>query len=67
MNLIDEIVSAHAEMIEIRRDLHRHPEPACEEHRTADVVAQRLGACGIPATRGFGVTAVVGTLGRCRK
>ena len=54
MNLFDEIVSAHAEMIEIRRDLHRHPELAYEEHRTADVVAERLGACGIPVTRGLG-------------
>ena len=62
MNLFDEIVSAHAEMIEIRRDLHRHPELAYEEHRTADVVAERLGACGIPVTRGLGGTGVVGTL-----
>ena len=62
MNLIDELVAARDELIEIRRDLHRHPELAYEEHRTADVVAERLTAWGIPIRRGLGVTGVVGTL-----
>ena len=62
MNLIDDIVADHGEMIEIRRDLHRHPELAYEEHRTADVVAERLASWGIPIHRGLGGTGVVGTL-----
>ena len=64
MNLIDEIVATGDELTEIRRDLHRHPELAYEEHRTADVVAERLTGWGIPIRRGLGVTGVVGTL-RC--
>ena len=64
MNLIDEIVAGRDEMTEIRRDLHRHPELAYEEYRTADVVAARLTDWGIPIDRGLGGTGVVGTL-RC--
>ena len=62
MNLIDDIVSRHDELTEIRRDLHRHPELAYEEHRTADLVADRLTQWGIPIRRGLGRTGVVGTL-----
>ena len=62
MNLIPEIVAAHDDLTAVRRDLHRHPELAFEEHRTADVVAERLTACGIPITRGLGGTGVVGSL-----
>lgn len=45
-----------------RRDLQAHPELAYEEHRTADFVAERLSAFGIPIVRGLGRTGVVGTL-----
>ena len=62
MNLIDDVVGHHDELTEIRRDLHRHPELAYEEHRTAEVVAERLTAWGIPIRRGLGGTGVVGTL-----
>ena len=62
MNLIEDIVSRHDELTEIRRDLHRHPELAYEEHRTADLVAERLTQWGIPIRRGLGRTGVVGTL-----
>lgn len=64
MNLIDDDVARRDEMTEIRRDLHRHPELAYEEHRTADAVAERLTAWGIPIRRGLGGTGVVGSL-RC--
>ena len=64
MNLIDDVVAHRDEMTEIRHDLHRHPELAYEEHRTADAVAERLTAWGIPIRRGLGGTGVVGTL-RC--
>ena len=62
MNLIDDIVAHHDELTGIRRDLHRHPELAYDEHRTADVVAKHLTEWGIPFRRGLGVTGVVGTL-----
>ena len=62
MNLIDDIVARHDELTEIRRDIHRHPELAYQEHRTADIVAERLTAYGIPIKRGLGETGVVGSL-----
>jgi amidohydrolase len=62
MSAIERIESLAAEMTEWRRDLHRHPETAFEEHRTAEFVAQRLEAFGIPVHRGLGRTGVVGTL-----
>ncbi|MCP5155309.1 MAG: amidohydrolase [Ectothiorhodospiraceae bacterium] len=62
MNLIDEIVANHDEMRRLRHDIHRHPELAYEEHRTADIVARELEALGLEVTRGLGQTGVVGTL-----
>lgn len=62
MNLIDPIVQFQAEIREIRRDLHAHPELRFEEHRTADTVARALEQWGIAVTRGLGGTGVVGTI-----
>ena len=45
----------------LRRDIHRHPETAFEEHRTADLVRRRLDALGLEV-RGVGETGVVGIL-----
>jgi len=50
------------EIAAIRRDIHAHPELAFEEHRTSDIVAERLTAWGLEVTRGLGGTGVVGTL-----
>jgi len=49
-------------LVAIRRDIHRHPETAFEENRTADIVAARLTEWGIPVHRGLAKTGVVGTL-----
>lgn len=49
-------------LIELRRDLHRHPEPSGEERRTADVVARWLRAAGLTVTTGVGGHGVVGVL-----
>jgi amidohydrolase len=52
-----------AQLIELRRDLHRHPELAHQEHRTAGIVAERLNALGLDSVRTrVGKTGVVGTL-----
>lgn len=40
-----------AELIEIRRDIHAHPEGARMEHRTTDVVAARLERAGLSPKR----------------
>jgi len=50
--------------VALRRDLHRHPELAFEEHRTAALVAERLRAWGYEVTAGIGGTGVVGRLVR---
>jgi hippurate hydrolase len=48
----------------LRRDIHRHPELAFEEHRTAELVANKLESWGYAVHRGLGGTGVVGTLKR---
>jgi amidohydrolase len=62
MNLIDRITQFHADMRDIRRDIHAHPELCYQEARTSDVVAQKLTEWGIPVVRGLGKTGVVGTI-----
>jgi amidohydrolase len=62
MYLIDDIVADSAEMAQLRRDIHAHPELRFEEVRTADLVAAKLSAWGIPVHRGLGTTGVVGIL-----
>ena len=62
MNLNENIVSFHDEMTAWRRDLHRHPETAFEEYRTADIVAEKLESFGLEVHRGLAKTGVVGAL-----
>lgn len=58
-------VRVHApEFVDLRRDLHRHPELAFAEQRTSDLVAGRLQAWGYRVERGLGGTGVVGQLRR---
>ena len=45
-----------------RRDFHRHPELAFQEHRTAAVVAQHLSHLGLEVQTGVGKTGVVGLI-----
>ena len=49
-------------LIEIRRDIHAHPELGFEEVRTAGVVAGELTRLGIPHRTGVGQTGVVGLI-----
>jgi amidohydrolase len=49
-------------LIRTRRDLHRHPELAFQERRTAGIVAERLRAAGYEVRTGVAETGVVGTL-----
>lgn len=62
--LRDALTSRVGEFIELRRDIHRHPELAFEEHRTSDLVAAKLVSWGYAVHRGLGGTGVVGTLTR---
>ncbi|MGC5168658.1 amidohydrolase [Luteimicrobium sp. DT211] len=49
-------------LTDLYKDLHRHPELGFQEHRTADVVADRLRASGFDVTTAVGRTGVVGVL-----
>ena len=62
--LRDAINARVGEFIQLRRDIHQHPELAFEEHRTAELVATKLEAWGYAVYRGLGGTGVVGTLVR---
>ena len=62
--LRDAISARVGEFIQLRRDIHQHPELAFEEHRTADLVASKLESWGYAVHRGLGGTGVVGTLVR---
>lgn len=62
MKLIDSIVAEAASMAELRRDIHAHPELSFQEHRTAELVARKLGEWGIEVHRGLGGTGVVGVI-----
>ncbi len=64
MSLLDQLLSQFppaelATLVATRRDLHRHPETAFEEHRTAGVVVQQLRAIGLAPRAGVGRTGVV--------
>jgi hippurate hydrolase len=62
--LLDALRSRAGEFISLRRDIHRHPELAFDEHRTAALVADKLEAWGYRVACGLGGTGVVGTLVR---
>jgi hippurate hydrolase len=61
-----ERLSDHAvqEFVALRRDIHRHPELAFDEHRTSALVADKLRSWGYAVTTGLGGTGVVGQLQR---
>lgn len=63
-SLLEDLQHHADEFIGIRRDIHRHPELAFGEHRTAALVAEKLEAWGYEVERGLGGTGVVGRLVR---
>ncbi|MEM7642954.1 MAG: M20 aminoacylase family protein [Pseudomonadota bacterium] len=48
--------------VDLRRDIHKHPETAFEEVRTASLVADRLRELGLEVHTGLAQTGVVGIL-----
>ena len=63
MPVVNRIAAFHDVMREWRHDIHRHPELAYEEHRTASVVAERLREFGLDeVAEGIGKTGVVGVI-----
>lgn len=59
---VEHIRKFHAELRDIRRDIHAHPELAFQENRTSQVVADRLASWGIEVHRGLAKTGVVGVV-----
>ena len=62
--------SVVADVVELRRDIHAHPELGFEEVRTAGLVAERLRRLGYEVKTGIAQTGVLGILrtglpGRC--
>ena len=51
-----------ADLADLYRDLHRHPELSFQETRTAGIAAERLRAIGFETTASVGGTGVVGVL-----
>src|ERR1700736_1725006 len=64
MKIEPKIAAASAELTEIRRDIHAHPELGFEEERTSEIVAGKLAEYGCEVHRGLATTGVVGTLRR---
>lgn len=62
MNHIQRALALASELSALRRDFHRHPELAFQEHRTSKVVAEELARLGYEVRTGVGITGVVGEL-----
>lgn len=55
-------MSTAAQLEDLYRDLHSHPELSLQEHRTAGIVASRMRELGLAVTEGVGGTGVVAVL-----
>ena len=62
IDFMAEATAMRDELVERRRDFHRHPELAFEEHRTAGIVAEELNTLGLEVQSGVGKTGVIGIL-----
>lgn len=63
MSMLDQATALAPEMIRLRREIHRHPELAFREFRTAQLVVDTLREIGgITIRTGVGKTGVVGEL-----
>jgi hippurate hydrolase len=63
MKLLDSLKDT-PDFVSLRRDIHAHPELGFEEHRTSQLVADRLREWGLEVHTGIAGTGVVGVL-RC--
>ncbi|SCK43349.1 hippurate hydrolase [Variovorax sp. HW608] len=61
-HVLPAVRSIAAEMVQVRRHLHAHPELAYQEFETSELVAARLAEWGYEVHRGLAGTGVVGTL-----
>ena len=47
MNIKKKIISLKDELIELRRDFHKHPKLGFEGHRTSGIITNYLEKCGL--------------------
>ncbi len=57
-----EVTTLRSSLIQLRRDLHQHPELGYQEVRTAGIIAARLEQLGYRVRTGLGKTGVTGLL-----
>jgi amidohydrolase len=62
VKILTEVNAIKDEIIANRRDFHKYPELGFNEHRTAKVIAEKLGSYGIEVKKGIGKTGVLGEL-----
>jgi amidohydrolase len=62
-SLLQHAARLENDLVAMRRDLHRHPELAFTETRTAEIAARAVEALGFRVRRGVGRTGVVAELG----
>ena len=62
MSPVDYLRGEHAQLTELRRDLHAHPELGFEEHRTAKIVTGELDRLGVEYHAGIGRTGIVAVI-----
>jgi amidohydrolase len=62
MSPVDYLRGEHAQLTELRRDLHAHPELGFEEHRTVEIVTGELDRLGVEYHAGVGRTGVVAVI-----
>ena len=60
--IAEEADKIYEEIIDIRRDLHQHPELSGKEKRTSGVIAKQLKSMGLDVTENVGGYGVVGIL-----
>ena len=63
MTILNETEAIQTQLIQWRREFHRHPETGFREHWTASRIAQILEELGYRVRVGVGKTGVVGELG----
>ncbi len=64
--LLQKAQALQEQIVTWRRQIHMHPEPGFQEHRTAESIAEALRAMGIENETGIAKTGVVGRLGHGR-
>lgn len=62
VHMLSRITELSADLRAVRRDIHRHPELAFKEERTAALVARLLREWGVEVHEGIGRTGVVGVI-----